>query len=57
MKKNYYIAPDIRGVAIESEDMIAASVFNTEDDTQSITISEEQTDVFTSRRGNIWDEE
>ena len=57
MKKKYYIAPDIRTLACESEEMIASSVFNTEDAEQSITFSDETTNEFTSRRIDLWEDE
>ncbi len=57
MKKNYYIAPDIRNVACEGEEMIATSILDPTSDNPSVTVSEEEYNgEFTTRR-SFWDDE
>lgn len=59
MKKNYYIAPEIRNIGYESEEMIAASQFGTAtDDPKSLTVTNDEWDSeFQSRRNTTWDDE
>lgn len=58
MEKKNYIAPEIRNVVCESEDMIATSILDKSADTQKITVStEEEATEFTSRRFESWDDE
>jgi len=55
MNKNYYIAPDIRDLACEEEQMVCASrLGNPSDDSQSVTVTDDEYNgEFRSRR-SIW---
>jgi len=55
MKKEY-ISPKADCFQIELASMIAASQFSPEEDSQSITVTETETDEFTSRRSSVWDD-
>lgn len=59
MEKKNYIAPEIRNVVCESEEMIAASQYqlNKDADSQNIKITDEEANEFTSRRFSSWDDE
>lgn len=58
MEKKNYIAPEIRNVVCESEEMIATSILDKSADSQAITVStEEEATEFTSRRFSSWDDE
>lgn len=54
--KKIYMTPYVKEMAIEEEEMIAASVFDPESDTQIIEISSDDYDgEFCSRGYDIWD--
>lgn len=56
MKKKYF-SPETILMQIELHQMVAVSTLTTESDSQSITISDEVVDEFTSRRRSVWDDE
>lgn len=57
MKKNY-ISPEAIVASVALPQMIAASQFTEDVDSQNITMSDEETDEFTSRRRRgVWDDE
>jgi hypothetical protein len=58
MEKKNYIAPEIRNVVCESEEMIAVSKFQTGEKAQSLTPTDEEFGgEFQSRRNTTWDDE
>lgn len=56
MKKKYF-SPETILMQIELHQMVAASTLSTTGDTQTVSISEEEVDEFTSRRRSVWDDE
>lgn len=56
MKKTYF-SPETILMQIELHQMVAASTFNATDDTQTISISDEEVNEFTSRRRSVWEDE
>lgn len=58
MNKKFYIAPIARSVVYDDELLQTGSIFDESADSQSIVVSEEEANEFTSRRGfGLWDEE
>ena len=59
MKKNAYIAPDLRNLVCESEQMIAASneQFNQEEDSQNVILKQDEFSGAFSSRGLWTDDE
>lgn len=53
MKKEY-MSPQIDNCEMDSELPLAASLLDSTQNNQSITVSHEETDVFTSRRNDMW---
>ena len=58
MKKNAYIAPDLRNQVCESEQMIAASneQFNQKEDSQNVILKQDEFSGAFSSRG-LWTED
>ncbi len=56
MKKEY-IAPTSSCHMVQLGSMIAQSRFQNDQQSQKVTVTEETTDKFTSRRNNVWDDD
>lgn len=56
MKKKYF-SPETILMQVELHQMVAASTLSTTGDTQTVSISEEEVNEFTSRRRSVWDDE
>ena len=58
MNRKFYMKPETLCTAFDDELMQSTSVFQKDVDSQKITISHDtEADVFTSRKGSVWDEE
>lgn len=56
MKKKYF-SPETILMQVELHQMVAASTLSTTGDTQTISISDEEVNEFTSRRRSVWEDE